>query len=79
MNALDWFIAGALVLSVVLAAAQGFFHEIFSLAGVIVGYVLAAWMYPRVAELYLPYVKTEWAANAAGFLTIFFAVVLAAG
>ena len=46
MNGLDWLIAGILVLSVVQAAAQGFVFELFSLAGTVFGYLLAAWEYP---------------------------------
>ena len=63
-----------------LAAAQGFFYEVLSrLAGVVVGYLLAAWEYPRVSSWLSPYTKAEWVADAAGFLIIFLAVVLLAG
>ena len=79
MNKLDWLIAGIIVLSAMLAASQGFFFELFSLGGAIGGFVLAAWDYPAVAAWFLPYVNTAWAADIAGFLTIFFAVVLVAG
>jgi membrane protein required for colicin V production len=79
MTGLDWLIILAVLLSVVLAAAQGFLFEVFSLAGVIVGYLLAAWEYPRVAAWYAPYVKAPWMAEIAGFLTIFLAVILLAG
>jgi membrane protein required for colicin V production len=79
MNGLDWLIVAIMVLSVMLAAAQGFFFELFSLAGAIAGYVLAAWQYPMVAAFYSPYVKQPWVADAAGFLTIFFAVLLLGG
>ncbi len=76
MTGIDWAIVAVVLLSVALAAAQGFFFEVFSLAGAIVGYLLAAWEYPRVALWYAPYVKSAWMANVAGFLTIFLAVVL---
>jgi len=79
MNGLDWLILGVLALSIGLAVAQGFLMEVFSLAGAILGYLLAAWEYPRVAAWFLPYVSAAWVANAAGFLTIFFSVVLLAG
>ena len=45
----------------------------------IVGYLLAAWEYPRVAAWYAPYVNSQWAADIAGFFTIFVVVVLLAG
>ena len=79
MNKLDWLIAGIIVLSAMLAAAQGFFFELFSLGGAIGGYIVAAWWYPVVSDWFRPYVSTPWAADIAGFLTIFFAVVLLAG
>ena len=79
MNGLDWLVLGVLVLSIALAVAQGFLMEVFSLGGAIFGYVLAAWEYTRVAAWYLPYVNAPWVANTAGFLTVFFSVVLLAG
>src|SRR5512146_148879 len=79
MNWLDWTILVIVVLSVIGAAAQGFFFELFSLAGVILGYLLAAWNYQRVAPWFLPHVKNAWAANAAGFFVIFIAVAILAG
>jgi membrane protein required for colicin V production len=79
MNWLDWTILAIIVLSVISAAAQGFFFELFSLAGVILGYLLAAWNYQRVAPWFLPHVKSQWAANAAGFFVIFIAIAILAG
>ena len=79
MNGLDWGIVAILVLSVLLAAAQGFLHEVISLAGVVVGYLLAAWEYWRVAARLEPYVKSSAVAEIVAFLAIFFTVVIAAG
>jgi len=79
MNGLDWAIVVILVVSVLLAAAQGFLHEVISLAGVVVGYLLAAWEYWRVARWIAPYVKSDAVAESAAFLGIFLAVVIAAG
>jgi membrane protein required for colicin V production len=79
MNGLDWAIVAILVLSVLLAAAQGFLHEVISLAGVVVGYLLAAWEYWRVAPRLAPYVKSDAVAQSVAFLAIFFAVVIVAG
>jgi membrane protein required for colicin V production len=79
MNGLDWAIVVVLLLSVLLAAAQGFLHEVISLAGVVVGYLLAAWEYWRLASRIAPYVKSEAVAESAAFVAIFFAVVIAAG
>jgi membrane protein required for colicin V production len=79
MNGLDWAIVVVLVLSVLLAAAQGFLHEVISLVGVVVGYLLAAWEYWRLAPRLAPYVKSDAVAESAAFLAVFFAVVIAAG
>jgi len=79
MNLADWVILGTIIVSILLAASQGFFYEVFSLAGVIVGYLLAAWEYGRLAKWLTPYVKSEWVAEITAFLVIFLAVVILAG
>jgi membrane protein required for colicin V production len=79
LSVLDWVMVLIVLLSVLQAIAQGFFYEFFSLAGVIAGYLLAAWEYPRVAAWYMPHVNSQWAADIAGFFTIFFVVVVLAG
>ncbi|HEY6351118.1 MAG TPA: CvpA family protein [Candidatus Angelobacter sp.] len=79
MNGLDWAILGIMLVSIWLAAVHGFFFEIFSLAGTILGFLLASWGYGRVASWYLPHVRSAAVADLAGFLTVFFAVVLLAG
>lgn len=79
MNGFDWVIVAVFVLSVLVAVAQGFFYEAFSLGGMVLGYLLAAWEYGRIAPWYEPYVKSPSIANACGFLTIFFMVAVLAG
>jgi len=79
MNALDWAIAVLLLLSMLLAAAQGFFFEVFSLAGAVAGYILAAWDYGWVALWLMPYMKSPTLADLAGFLVIFLGCVLLGG
>ncbi|HEV2114245.1 MAG TPA: CvpA family protein, partial [Terriglobales bacterium] len=74
-----WVIVAAVAISVLTAAAQGFFFEIFLLCGAAVGYELAAWQYHRVAVWFLQFVSAAWIADAAGFLTIFFGCILLAG
>jgi membrane protein required for colicin V production len=74
----DWVILAALGLSVVLAAAQGFFLEVFSLAGVVVGFLLASWEYPVVAA-WLTFINPPWAANIVAFFAIFLAITILAG
>jgi len=79
MSVADWIILAFLVFSVIGAAMEGFFHEAFHLAGLVFGYLLAAWEYWRVANWLAPYVKTLWVGEIAGFLIIFFAVLILAG
>jgi len=79
LSVLDWLILLAILLNVLGAIGQGFFYELFSFAGVILGYLLAAWEYPRVAVFYSHYVNSAWAADIAGFLTVFFVVLVLGG
>jgi membrane protein required for colicin V production len=79
MSIADWIIIAFLVFSVIGAASEGFFHEAFGLAGLVVGYLLAAWQYHRVADWFAPHLKAPWLGEIAGFLIIFFAVLIAAG
>jgi membrane protein required for colicin V production len=79
MNGTDWIIVVALLVSVSTAAAEGFFHAIFGMAGLVLGYLLAAWQYPRVAGWFAPHLKEPWLGEIAGFLIIFLSVVILAG
>ena len=78
MNAADWSIIVVILVSTVAAASEGFFHQAFGIAGLIVGYMLAAWQYARVAAWFAPHVNSPWLANILGFLVIFVAVVIVA-
>jgi len=51
----------------------------FGLAGLAVGYLLAAWQYQRLADWFAPHLKSPWVGEIAGFLIIFFAVLVVAG
>jgi len=79
MNALDWIILAILMFSALVAATQGFLFEILTLAGTVLAYLVAAWGCSKIATWFLPYLKSEPFAKLAGFLTIFFAVVVLAG
>jgi membrane protein required for colicin V production len=79
MSVADWIILAFLVFSVIGAATEGFFHEAFHLAGLVIGYLLAAWQYQRLANSLAPYVKNPWVGEIVGFLVIFFAVLILAG
>src|SRR5271154_4374703 len=79
MTAADWVIVVVIIMSVIQAAISGFFHEAFGIAGLVFGYLLAAWNYPRLAERFAPHLKSEWLGEIAAFLIIFLAVVVLAG
>lgn len=79
MTLFDWAIIGVIVLSILLSAAQGFLYEIFSLAGVVLGYLCAVWGYHRLSGVFRPYVNATQYADIAAFLTIFFAILVLAG
>jgi len=79
LSIFDWALVLIVLLSVLQAIAQGFFYEFFSLAGVIGGYLLAAWEYPRVGAWFAQHLNSQWAADIVAFFTIFLAVVLLAG
>ena len=79
MTALDWLICALILLSVITAAIQGFFSEALTTAGLIVGYIVAAWQYRRLAEWFETFLKNPWLAEILGFLIIFFAVLILFG
>ena len=79
MTGFDWAIVAVVLISALLAAAQGFFFEIFLLCGAAIGYLVAAWQYHRVAMWLMQFVSAAWVADAAGFLAIFFSAILLAG
>jgi uncharacterized membrane protein required for colicin V production len=45
----DWIICGVVLVNVVTAAMQGFFSEALTMAGLVVGYIVAAWKYRSLA------------------------------
>jgi membrane protein required for colicin V production len=79
MNLADLLIVAVLVVSVVSAFIKGFFVEVFSLLGVIVGLFFAAANYGGLVPWILPLVKNVEAANLIAFLVITLLVMLLAG
>ncbi len=78
MATFDWMIVAILLISIITAAAEGFFVELFSFGGAVVGFLLATWHYWRLAPWFEQYMRAPAAANAAGFITILvFVAVLA--
>ncbi|MGC1452347.1 MAG: CvpA family protein [Candidatus Sulfotelmatobacter sp.] len=79
MTLADWIICGLVLVNVVAAAMQGFFSEALTTAGLVLGYIVAAWKYRSLAEWLESFLKNEWLAEILGFLIIFFAIVLLFG
>lgn len=79
MTPADWIICAVVLLNVITAAMQGFFSEALTMAGLVVGYIVAAWQYRSLAEWLERFLKNEWLAEILGFLVIFFAIVLLFG
>lgn len=75
MTAVDWVIVAVVILNVILAATHGFFAEAFSMAGLIVGYVVAAWRYKRFAAWLTTFLKSQLVAEILAFLLIFLAIL----
>lgn len=79
MTPVDWVIVAVILVSVIQAASSGFFQEAFGIAGLIFGYLLAAWNYQRLALRFAPHLKSVWLGEIAAFLIILAAVMLLAG
>jgi membrane protein required for colicin V production len=79
MTIADWMICAVVLINVVAAAMQGFFAEALSMAGLVVGYIVAAWKYRSLAEWFESFLKNPWLAEILGFLIIFFAILLLFG
>jgi membrane protein required for colicin V production len=78
MTLVDWIIVGILAASVIAGIAQGFLRSAFSLGGLILGLVLAAWNYEKIAVVAKKLVLNEEVANAIGFLVIAVLVMIVA-
>jgi membrane protein required for colicin V production len=76
---IDWCIVGVIALTVFNAARKGFFVEAFSLAGAVVGLLLASWNYRRALPYFTGWLKPEALAEVAAFLAIALGVMVVAG
>ena len=79
MSGADWMILAVILVSAAQAAAEGFFHAAFSMAGLVLAYLLAAWQYHRLSAWFGPNLKSPWLGDIAGFLIIFLSVLVLAG
>ncbi|QNI33914.1 CvpA family protein [Alloacidobacterium dinghuense] len=79
MALIDWAIVIILIVSVLSAAKHGFFVEAFSLAGVILGLLLACWNYQKILPWMNGWVHSPGVAEAIAFVAIAIAVMVIAG
>ena len=79
MTIADYLICALVLVNVITAAMQGFFSEALTMAGLVVGYIVAAWQYRVVAQWLETFLKNDWLAEILGFLIIFFAIVILFG
>jgi len=75
----DWIMVAVILVSIAHAISAGFFQEAFWIAGLVCGYLLAAWNYQRLALPFMAHLKPEWVGEIAAFLAIFLAVMVLAG
>lgn len=79
MTFIDLLIVAALVISVVSAFLKGFLVEIFSLAGIFVGLLVAAANYSQFAYRLMAWIPNREVADLVSFLLIALGVMLLAG
>jgi membrane protein required for colicin V production len=78
LTLVDWIIVLILAAAVIGGIVRGFFRSAFSLGGLLLGLMLAAWNYWRFAEVLKPLVHSIEVANAIAFLVIALLVMVAA-
>ena len=70
MTLVDWAVVIIMLCAVLAGLAQGFFRSVCGLLGLILGLVIAAWNYGRLAALFVPLVRIPSVANTISFLLI---------
>jgi membrane protein required for colicin V production len=78
MTWVDWAIVVFLVISVASAARSGLIVEVCSLAGLILGLLLACWNYQYLGPWMQHWIHSEAMALTAAFFAIFFGVMIVA-
>ena len=77
LNSLDWVILAVVFVSVLGSLLKGFARESISLGSVVVGIVLASWLYPVTMSFFLKFVTSQDLAAILGFVTIFSGCLIA--
>ena len=76
MNGYDIFLIAVIAVSIAMGLIRGFVREMFSLAGVVLGVVLALIASPALSEHLRRVIPSDSASFAAAFLIIFFATLI---
>lgn len=79
MAFIDWAIIVVLIVSVLSAARHGFFVEVFSLAGIVLGLLLASWNYQRLLPWINGWIHAPGVAEIIAFIAIAIGVMIVAG
>ena len=79
MTPADWIICGWCFSTSSPPRCRAFFPRPSRMAGLVVGYIVAAWKYRSLAEWLESFLKNAWLAEILGFLIIFFAIVILFG
>jgi membrane protein required for colicin V production len=79
VNIADWIILLVILISVIQAASSGFFQEAFGIAGLVVGYLVAAWQYRSLGGHFVADINSHWLGEIVAFLAIFIGVMILAG
>lgn len=79
LNFFDWFLIAVLAWSTIRAFLRGIFRELFSLAGLVLGILLAAWNYQHLAQLLAGLVSNPAVAQVTAFLLIALGIMLLCG
>src|SRR5271165_767464 len=79
MSPVDWVIAAILAVSVIGAYQEGFFVAVFSLAGLLMGLMLAGWNYQRLIPAINKVLQYVPASEVVSFLFIAFGVMILCG
>lgn len=79
MTLVDWIVLIILACAIIGGLVQGFFRSVCSLGGLILGLVLAAWNYGRLAAVLIPVVRIAAVADTIAFLLIALLVMAVIG
>src|SRR5665213_1453745 len=79
MTIFDWAILAIILISAIVAAAQGFLLEIFSLAGLVLGLWLALWNYRVLAVPFARVIHSQRICDVLAFLLIALGVMILLG